>query len=113
MLSSRPTAKKPAWQACPIASIDCQPGGLLAYAGVRLAHHERAADGHPFGTRETAGGHVLQHRQPYAPDPRRAILLARFQAAGTRGAAAADGAARVRSHGQVGPIRAGTKARDV
>jgi metallo-beta-lactamase family protein len=52
------------------------------------------------------GGRVLHHLKHYAPDPRNTVLLAGFQAAGTRGAALRDGAEEVRIHGQQVPVRA-------
>jgi len=45
------------------------------------------------------GGRVLHHIARLAPDPRNAILLAGFQAEGTRGRALEDGAKTVRLHG--------------
>lgn len=46
------------------------------------------------------GGRVLHHLIEFAPDPRNAILLSGFQAAGTRGAALAAGAKSIRIFGQ-------------
>jgi metallo-beta-lactamase family protein len=46
------------------------------------------------------GGRVLHHLARLAPDPRNAILLAGFQAAGTRGRALEDGAKTLRIHGE-------------
>ena len=50
------------------------------------------------------GGRVLHHIARLAPDPRNAILLAGFQAEGTRGRALEDGAKTLRIHGQDVPI---------
>ncbi len=52
------------------------------------------------------GGRVVHHLKAFAPDERNLILLAGFQAAGTRGAALAGGATTLRMHGQEVPIRA-------
>ena len=52
------------------------------------------------------GGRVLHHLKAFAPDPASTILLAGFQAGGTRGAAIAAGAPRVKIHGEYVPIRA-------
>jgi metallo-beta-lactamase family protein len=52
------------------------------------------------------GGRVLFHIERFAPDPRNTILFAGYQAAGTRGAAMAAGAATVKMHGRQVPIRA-------
>lgn len=52
------------------------------------------------------GGRVLHHLKAFAPDPRNAIVLAGFQAGGTRGAALAAGAKQIRIHGQDVPVRA-------
>jgi metallo-beta-lactamase family protein len=50
------------------------------------------------------GGRVVHHLKVFAPDPRNLILLAGFQAAGTRGAALAAGARSIRIHGQEVPV---------
>ncbi|UXI66062.1 MBL fold metallo-hydrolase RNA specificity domain-containing protein [Tahibacter amnicola] len=52
------------------------------------------------------GGRVVHHLKAFAPDPRNAILLAGYQAGGTRGAALAAGASTIRIHGQDVPVRA-------
>ena len=52
------------------------------------------------------GGRVVHHLKAFAPDRRNTILLAGFQAAGTRGAALANGAARLRIFGEDVPVRA-------
>lgn len=52
------------------------------------------------------GGRVIHHLKAYIGDQRNLILLAGFQAPGTRGASIANGAATVRIHGQDFPIRA-------
>jgi len=46
------------------------------------------------------GGRILHHLAQRAPDSRNAILLAGFQAAGTRGRALEDGAKTIRLHGE-------------
>jgi len=52
------------------------------------------------------GGRVLHHLRAFAPDPKNTILLAGFQAGGTRGASIAAGAPQVKIHGEHVPIRA-------
>jgi len=52
------------------------------------------------------GGRVLHHLRAFGPDPRNAIVLAGFQAGGTRGAALAAGARRIRVYGEDVPVHA-------
>jgi metallo-beta-lactamase family protein len=52
------------------------------------------------------GGRVVHHLQAFAPDHRNTIVLAGFQAGGTRGAALAAGAKTLRIFGQDVPVRA-------
>jgi metallo-beta-lactamase family protein len=52
------------------------------------------------------GGRVVHHLKAFAPDHRNTILLAGFQAAGTRGAALAGGATSLRIFGEDVPVRA-------
>lgn len=52
------------------------------------------------------GGRVVHHLQAFAPDKRNTILLAGFQAGGTRGAALAGGAKSLRIFGEDVPVRA-------
>ena len=52
------------------------------------------------------GGRVLHHLARRLPDPRNAVLLAGFQAEGTRGRALLDGAKTVQIHGEEVPVRA-------
>lgn len=52
------------------------------------------------------GGRVLHHVRAFGPDPRNAIVLAGFQAGGTRGAALAGGARSLRIHGEQVSINA-------
>jgi metallo-beta-lactamase family protein len=52
------------------------------------------------------GGRVLHHLRQVAPDHRSTILLAGFQAAGTRGEALLNGAASLRVFGEDIPVRA-------
>ena len=51
------------------------------------------------------GGRVLHHLKRMLPDPRNAVILCGFQAAGTRGRSLADGARKVRMHGRDIPVR--------
>jgi metallo-beta-lactamase family protein len=52
------------------------------------------------------GGRVLHHVRAFGPDPRNAIVLAGFQAGGTRGAALVGGARSLRIHGEQVSINA-------
>jgi metallo-beta-lactamase family protein len=52
------------------------------------------------------GGRVIHHLRAFAPDPRNAIVLAGFQAGGTRGAKLAAGDATLRIFGEDVPVRA-------
>ena len=52
------------------------------------------------------GGRVIHHLKAMAPDHRNTILLAGYQAAGTRGAALAAGAREIKIHGEYVPVRA-------
>ena len=52
------------------------------------------------------GGRVLHHVRAFGPDPRNAIVLAGFQAGGTRGAALAGGTRSLRIHGEQVAINA-------
>jgi metallo-beta-lactamase family protein len=52
------------------------------------------------------GGRVLHHLKAFAPDQRNLIMLAGFQASGTRGGALAQGATEIKIHGRYVPVRA-------
>lgn len=52
------------------------------------------------------GGRILHHLKNYGSDSRNTIVLAGFQAGGTRGAALRDGAKELKIHGRFVPIRA-------
>ncbi|HSW20528.1 MAG TPA: MBL fold metallo-hydrolase [Ramlibacter sp.] len=52
------------------------------------------------------GGRVVHHLKAFAPNARNTILLTGYQAAGTRGAALADGAKEIKIHGEYVPVRA-------
>lgn len=52
------------------------------------------------------GGRVLHHLVAWAPDPRNTILFSGYQAGGTRGASILGGAAEVKIHGRMVPVRA-------
>jgi metallo-beta-lactamase family protein len=58
------------------------------------------------GSGMATGGRILHHLASYGSDPRNGILLAGYQAAGTRGAAIRDGAETLKIHGRQVPIRA-------
>ena len=52
------------------------------------------------------GGRVVHHLKAFAPDHRNTILLAGYQAAGTRGAALLGGAREIKIHGDYVKVRA-------
>ena len=52
------------------------------------------------------GGRVLHHLAQRLPDSRNCVLLAGFQAQGTRGRALEEGAKSIQIHGQSVPVRA-------
>jgi metallo-beta-lactamase family protein len=58
------------------------------------------------GSGMATGGRVVHHLKQFAPDKRNTILLAGYQAGGTRGASLLAGAPTVRIHGQDVPVRA-------
>jgi metallo-beta-lactamase family protein len=53
-----------------------------------------------------AGGRVLHHLKERLPDPKTTVLLAGYQAIGTRGRALQDGAVKLRIHGEEVPVKA-------
>jgi metallo-beta-lactamase family protein len=59
-----------------------------------------------------SGGRVLHHLKAFAPHPENTILLAGFQAAGTRGEALENGATEVKIHGDYVPVRAEVRVLD-
>jgi metallo-beta-lactamase family protein len=52
------------------------------------------------------GGRILHHLKAFAPISSTTLLLAGYQAAGTRGAALANGASEIRIHGEYVPVNA-------
>lgn len=52
------------------------------------------------------GGRILHHVEAYGSDPRNALVLSGYQAAGTRGAALAAGSREIRIYGKDVPLRA-------
>ncbi len=52
------------------------------------------------------GGRVLHHLKAYISDPRNSVVLAGYQAAGTRGARLAHGETEIKIHGDLHPVRA-------
>jgi metallo-beta-lactamase family protein len=58
------------------------------------------------GSGMATGGRVVHHLKTLLPDPRNTVLLAGFQAPGTRGEALEHGADELKIHGQFIPVRA-------
>jgi len=58
------------------------------------------------GSGMATGGRVVHHLKTLLPDPRNTVLLAGFQAPGTRGEALENGAEELKIHGQFIPVRA-------
>lgn len=58
------------------------------------------------GSGMATGGRVIHHLKAFAPDPRNAIVLAGFQAGGTRGDKLQNGATTIRIHGEDIPVGA-------
>jgi len=67
-----------------------RPGAAIIIAGAGMA----------------SGGRVVHHLKRLLPDPRNAVALVGFQAAGTRGRQLLEGAATVKIHGQYVRVRA-------
>jgi len=53
-----------------------------------------------------SGGRVVHHLKHLLPDPRNAVVLTGFQAAGTRGRNLSEGASALKMHGRYVPVRA-------
>lgn len=58
------------------------------------------------GSGMMTGGRILHHLASFASDPRNALVLVGFQAAGTRGQAVEQGADEIKVHGAYIPVRA-------
>lgn len=52
------------------------------------------------------GGRVLHHLKAWAPEPQNTIVLAGYQAAGTRGRSLQDGTQELKIHKELIPVRA-------
>jgi metallo-beta-lactamase family protein len=52
------------------------------------------------------GGRVLRHLSLYLPDEASTVILAGYQAAGTRGRQLLEGAKQIEIHGELVPVRA-------
>lgn len=59
------------------------------------------------------GGRILHRLKRYAPDENSTIVMAGFQAGGTRGAALLKGAEAIKIHGQYVPVRAEVRSLDM
>ena len=79
---------------------------------VRTPQESQALDASPFpkvivsASGMATGGRVLHHLRRFAPDPRNAVVLAGFQAGGTRGADLARGVSEVKIFGEWVAVRA-------
>lgn len=56
------------------------------------------------------GGRILHHLKAFASDPKNCVVLAGFQAKGTRGRLIQDGANEIKIHGEMIPLRAEVKS---
>lgn len=52
------------------------------------------------------GGRIVHHLKAFAPNPQATVILAGYQALGTRGRALQDGAKEIKIHGAMVPVRA-------
>ena len=79
---------------------------------LRTAEESKSLNDHPSpmiiisASGMATGGRILHHLRQRLPDPSTIVLLAGFQAAGTRGRALHDGATSVRIHGEAVAVRA-------
>ena len=86
---------------------------------VRKAEDSKKLNGNPMpkiiisASGMATGGRILHHLRNYAPDRRNTILLAGFQAGGTRGAALRDGAGEIKIFGDYVPVRAEVASLDM
>lgn len=82
------------------------------YHLVRTSQESRALNGRPgpmviiAGSGMATGGRVLHHLRHRLPDHRNTVLLAGYQAAGTRGQALQSGARQIKIHGEWVEVRA-------
>lgn len=58
------------------------------------------------GSGMATGGRIVHHLKVFGPDPKNAVLLSGYQAAGTRGEALIRGVSEIKIHGMYYPIRA-------
>jgi metallo-beta-lactamase family protein len=84
----------------------------------RTAEESKAINGHAgsgiviASSGMMTGGRILHHLARRLPDPRTTVLVAGFQAAGTRGRSLLDGADTLRIHGRDIPVRAAIRRVD-
>jgi len=84
----------------------------------RTAEESKAINGHTgpgvviASSGMMTGGRILHHLARRLPDPRTTVLVAGFQAAGTRGRSLIDGADMLRIHGRDIPVRAAIRRVD-
>ena len=101
-----------------VTAEECQEAcGIATYT--RDAEESKRIDRDPMpkiiisASGMATGGRILHHLKHYAPDRRNTILLAGFQAGGTRGAALKSGAREVKIHGEFIPVRAEVASLDM
>ncbi len=91
------------------------PQDVLADSGLRTAHSaaESQALNDPAvpsiiisASGMASGGRVLHHLKAMLPDPSHTVVLAGYQAVGTRGRDLADGATAIKIHGEYVPVKA-------
>lgn len=94
-----------------LSAEECDASCAIA-TYVREAEESKKLNGNPMpkiiisASGMATGGRILHHLKNYGPDSRNTIVLAGFQAGGTRGAALRDGAKELKIHGRYVPIRA-------
>jgi metallo-beta-lactamase family protein len=94
-----------------LSAEECEQSCAIA-TYVREAEESKKLNGNPMpkiiisASGMATGGRILHHLKNYGPDSRNTIVLAGFQAGGTRGAALRDGAKELKIHGRFVAIRA-------
>jgi len=79
---------------------------VLSQGESRGIEHLKGAKIILAGSGMSVGGRVISHEEHYLPDPRSTLLLVGYQAAGSLGRELADGAKKVRIHGEKIEVKA-------